>query len=241
MKSSICLNMIVRNERSVMKRCLESVLPWIDAWVVVDTGSSDGTQEVVREVLKDLPGALYERPWVDFSYNRTEALKLAKPWGDFALFIDADEELIVEKNFCWPDLQKMIYVTRVHLKELSAYRELLVDNRYDWYWEGVLHEQIYCRALINECGVIENAYNLSHPDSFRNLDREKFRKDADLLKKGLMKEPANSRYVFYLAQTLAAMGSWEEALGYYALRSRMGGGERRFINLFIELGFYKKS
>ena len=44
---TICLNMIVRNEAPVIRRCLVSLLPIIDYWVVVDTGSTDGTQDVV--------------------------------------------------------------------------------------------------------------------------------------------------------------------------------------------------
>ena len=45
--------MIVKNEAHVIKRCLGSVKPWIDHWTIVDTGSNDGTQSLVREVLCD--------------------------------------------------------------------------------------------------------------------------------------------------------------------------------------------
>ena len=39
----VALSMIVKNERNVIERCLESVLPIIDTWQIVDTGSTDGT------------------------------------------------------------------------------------------------------------------------------------------------------------------------------------------------------
>jgi glycosyltransferase involved in cell wall biosynthesis len=70
---TICLNMIVKNEAPVIGRCLASVRPLIDQWVIVDTGSTDGTQALIREALADLPGVLIERPWVDFAHNRNEA------------------------------------------------------------------------------------------------------------------------------------------------------------------------
>ena len=47
--------MIVKNERSVIERCLNSVKPWIDMWVIADTGSTDGTQEIVRSCSKTFP------------------------------------------------------------------------------------------------------------------------------------------------------------------------------------------
>ena len=46
-KKTVCLNMIVRNESSVIQRCLDSVKGFIDYWVIVDTGSIDGTQKIV--------------------------------------------------------------------------------------------------------------------------------------------------------------------------------------------------
>src|SRR5580704_1601575 len=57
---TICLNMIVKNESRVIQRCLDSVKHIIDYWVIVDTGSTDGTQNVIKDFMKDIPGDLYE-------------------------------------------------------------------------------------------------------------------------------------------------------------------------------------
>src|ERR1700732_422892 len=66
-KKTVCLNMIVKDETRVIRRCLESVKPVIDYWVIVDTGSTDGTQAMIKDFMKDVPGELQERPWVDFA------------------------------------------------------------------------------------------------------------------------------------------------------------------------------
>jgi len=42
---TICLTMIVKNEAQVIRRCIDSVRRFISYWVIVDTGSTDGTQE----------------------------------------------------------------------------------------------------------------------------------------------------------------------------------------------------
>lgn len=85
--------MIVRNECRVIERCLDSIKGFIDHWVIVDTGSTDGTQQLIRQCLRDIPGDLIERPWVNFGYNRTEALEFARGKSDYVFVIDADEVL----------------------------------------------------------------------------------------------------------------------------------------------------
>src|SRR5579862_8821121 len=109
-KQKICLSMIVKNEAAVILRCLDSVRPIIDYWVIVDTGSTDGTQDIIREYLKDLPGELYERPWQDFAHNRSEGLALARPHGDYSLIIDADDALEIPEGFQLEELTADSYV-----------------------------------------------------------------------------------------------------------------------------------
>ncbi|HEX3250433.1 MAG TPA: glycosyltransferase, partial [Pyrinomonadaceae bacterium] len=99
LKQTICLNMIVRNEAAVIERCLNSVKGFIDHWVIVDTGSTDGTQQLIRQCMRNLPGELIERPWIDFAHNRSEALEFARGKSDYVFVIDADELLVQDQDF----------------------------------------------------------------------------------------------------------------------------------------------
>ncbi len=101
--------MIVKNEASVIRRCLDSVLPIINRWVIVDTGSTDGTQDIIRAHLKNLPGELHERPWRDFAFNRSEALALARRQADYTFIIDADDALEIASGFQMPPLSAGSY------------------------------------------------------------------------------------------------------------------------------------
>ena len=92
---TVCLVMIVKAEAAVIRRCLASVKPHLDYWVICDTGSTDGTQGIVREFLRDVPGELFEDAWVDFGHNRTLSLTRAKGKADYLLMMNADEVLNV--------------------------------------------------------------------------------------------------------------------------------------------------
>lgn len=240
MKKTVCLNMIVKDESSVIRRCLQLVKPVIDHWVIVDTGSTDGTQEIIRDEMKEVPGSLYERPWVDFSYNRTEALQLAKGKGDYALLIDADEQLILKEGFIMPDLVADLYLIEVNLGTLAAHREILVNNSLDWYWKGVLHEQITLKTAIRNAAILENAYNQSTLDGNRSTNPKKFEKDLQVLLKGLEEEPTNSRYVFYIAQTYAALGKYAKAMKYYEKRTSMGGWHQEIYQSLYRIGLMQE-
>lgn len=50
--STVCLSMIVKNETHIIHECLDSIYKHIDYWVIVDTGSTDGTQELIKSFLK---------------------------------------------------------------------------------------------------------------------------------------------------------------------------------------------
>ena len=96
-KQTICLNMIVKNEAHLIVDSLIKLTKKItfDYWVISDTGSTDGTQELIRSFFCQLniPGELVEHEWQDFGYNRTKALESAYNKTDYLLVFDADDEL----------------------------------------------------------------------------------------------------------------------------------------------------
>jgi glycosyltransferase involved in cell wall biosynthesis len=63
-RPAICLNMIVRNEAHIVGETLDAVAPYTGSWVIVDTGSDDGTKGLIRDHMarRSLSGELYERP-----------------------------------------------------------------------------------------------------------------------------------------------------------------------------------
>lgn len=234
MKKTVCLNMIVKDEALVIERCLASVRPWIDSWVIVDTGSTDGTQEVILNYLKDLPGELHERPWVNFEHNRNEALKLAKDRADYLLFIDADDELKITDSFKMPDLERDYYIVSQH--DLSYKMDLLwvllINTRLSWEWVGIAHETLVSPDATN-CEILSGIINLYHNDGKRSFDPNKKYQDLELLEEAARKDPMNPRNTFYLAQTYRGLEMYSEAIRNYEKRLGLqGSGEEIYSSLY---------
>ncbi len=237
----ICLNMIVKNEAPVIERCLRSAKPLVDAWAISDTGSTDGTQDIIRNFMRDLPGELIERPWVDFATNRNEALELAKKHGDYALVIDADDVFETDTNFAWPELAAPGYLLEIIFAELRYRRIALAKLDAGWKWEGVLHEVLTSPQLASAQPLdgIRIRVNTDGARS-RQTQEAKFSKDADVLRLALEKEPGNTRYAFYLAQSLRDAGRLAESLAAYEHRVAMGGWPEEVYFSKLQIGRLKE-
>jgi len=224
MRTTLCLNMIVKNEAHVIRRCLDSVRPYIDRWVIVDTGSTDGTQDIIRRHLQDVPGALHERPWRDFGSNRSEAIALARGQADYLLVMDADNELCAPPGFAFADLAADGYYVAHRYDGLEFGMAILLADRIGWRYEGVLHEYVTA-DVPHRIVPLPGPWIVMHHEGARSRDPDTYRKDAAILEAALAREPGNARYGYYLAQSLKDAGELERALAAFRHRATMPGWE----------------
>lgn len=222
--------MIVKDEAAVIRRCLESVKPFISGWAIADTGSTDGTQQIIRECLAGIPGELIERPWVNFAHNRNEAIEAAeKQAPDYLLTLDADEVFIREPGFTIDGLTDPIYSARFQMVGTGSiwFRRLLFKPgiRYIGALDEVLDVEDGTRNGVLQCCGVD-----SYTDGARNRDgmRVKFERDAEVLSKAIETEPESSklypRYWFYYAQRLMGAGKYDEAIAAYSKRTQIENG-----------------
>ena len=235
--------MIVKNESRVIRRCLDSVLPFIHHWVIVDTGSTDGTQDIIRRHLAELPGELHERPWKNFGHNRSEGLDLARGKADYILIMDADEVFEVPAGFRLPTLEDEQYmILHRHRSSAETSWELgtLVKASLPWRYEGVLHEHIAC-DLPHRRTPLRGPVVWGYFDSARNVDpKKKYANDARVLEEALRDEPDNARYVFYLAQSYRDSDELDKAIDTYERRVRMGGWEEEVYYALLQVGVLRR-
>ncbi len=221
---SICLNMIVKNEAHVIRRCLASVKSLIDYWVIVDTGSTDGTQDLIAQELQGIPGELYEKAWVNFGYNRNEALQLAKEKADYLLFIDADDYLVFSDSFQLPSLSKDVYiiVQRDCSTQVDTQCMLFAATRLPWRWEGLAHEALICPE-VKSAELLQGITNIYGQDGCRSQDPEKYLQTVALLLEEKKLHPNDTKPIFYLAEAYRGAKDYPNAIAMYQQRANMGG------------------
>ena len=243
MMKTIGLCMIVKNEAHVIERCMESLKRLLDYVLIVDTGSDDGTPEVINNWLhrNNIPGEVIIEPWKNFAYNRTFALQKLKEkdFIDYSLMIDADEILVFEEDFSienfksslWAD----IYDVVTNMGGFIYNRPTLTSNKRDSRYEGVIHEFL----SMEDGGSRDTAkgfHNYPIQDSARNKSDNKFLKDAELLEEALSGDITDwfrSRYTFYLAQSYRDGGKPELSLKKYLERADQGfWNEEVYMSLY---------
>lgn len=240
----ITLCMIVKDEARVIERCLSSVLPVIDEFCIVDTGSTDGTQQKIKDFFdrNGIPGVVHESVWTDFGTNRSEALQLAgKTDADYAFMIDADEILVFEPGFdpnkFKEGLTADLYNIFAQFGQTRYHRPQLTNNKKPFYYRGVLHEYVDCHEPIATRDFVRGFMNTPIQDGARSADPEKYNKDAmkfeEALASGKVDEKDFHRYHFYLAQSYRDSQQWQKALDAYMKRAELGGwNEEVFYSLY---------
>lgn len=219
---TVGLALMVKNETELLPVAAASVLPLIDSWTVVDTGSEDGTQEMVQRLFASLPGELHEREWVDFGLNRTQLLDLARGKADWLLLLDADMTVEWHEDFLdWldddPDPSVDAWMVEVR-EDWGWYRlPLLIRGNQEWRYEGRTHEALDTTGRKRRSLLGLTVHH--HPEH----GLEKHERDLGLLQDGYA--AGDPRATFYTAQALRGLGRTDEAAAAYRLRASMNGWE----------------
>jgi predicted O-methyltransferase YrrM len=219
----ICLCMIVKNAGPLFEEVLRTNLPNFDRWCILDTGSTDGTQNVVRRVLGHKKGCLYEEPFVNFKVSRNRCLELAGTSCKFLLTLD--DTYIVQG-----DLRG--FLSEIRGDQFSDSLSLLIKSGDSEYYSNriikslsglryihTIHEVIPKENNINVTVPKNRAFILDQRSDYmekRTTDRKQF--DLELLFKEFEENPNDPRALYYIAQTYGCMGDTVNKAKYFELR-----------------------
>lgn len=226
----VLLNMIVKNESKVIRRCLDSV-KWVDGVLIADTGSVDNTVDIIKQWMKkhDKIGTIFSHEWKNFGHNRTKAFKEAQEWVNkhlagqtvYFLFLDADMcfpqgariKARLEKADVWDVPQETGSMIYKNLRLARSSLEIEIKCPTHEYYDILTKD--YVRKSFDEIRINDIGDGGSKSD--------KVERDIRLLKQGLVEEPDNIRYWFYLANTLRDKGDYNESIKAYDERIKRKG------------------
>lgn len=219
-KCKIVMITMFKNESSVIKRMLDSCLPFVDYYVMQNNGSTDGTDEIAKQFLIDnkLSGEIYdvEEGWIGFGWNRDHLIQYCQNTDhgcDWILKMDCDEILEVDDNFDWSLLDDKT-IQSFHIPAVSGtciyHRAWMYNAKLPWRFNHDLcHETVYCE--IPEIGLNFQRFDL--PTSFRQVNTNdgqswgvatKFVSDSLKLEEELIREQTmlqNEYHFWYLGKS----------------------------------------
>lgn len=224
---------IVKDEAATVGRMIESVRALIDSYVIIDTGSTDDTQDVILDALHGLPGVIVESDWVDFGTNRTELVQIARreyPDG-YLLLLDADMTIAGDLPTTAVNADRVLLT----VNDGAAYRyalPLMVAADVDWAYHGRVHEYLDTADGSATTSVVwEGCEVIHHCDGGTRAD--KFQRDADLLH---LDAETNPRSAYYMGNTCRDLGELDTAVDWYEKRASMGGWDEEVYMALLSAG-----
>ncbi|MDE6729714.1 MAG: glycosyltransferase family 2 protein, partial [Oscillospiraceae bacterium] len=89
--ATISLCMIVRDEETVLDRCLSCMKHIADEIIIIDTGSQDRTKEIARQYTDQI----YDFPWTD-DFSAARNFSFSKATMNYQMWLDADDVISPE-------------------------------------------------------------------------------------------------------------------------------------------------
>jgi hypothetical protein len=226
--------MIVKDCEGKLRRCLESVKGGVDAIVVLDTGSQDGTMAVARA----FGARVEEMPWPGaFDLARNASLDLAET--EWTLWLDADEWLVPgaasllrkaigrDDAFGYHLVRKDLYPDgRTGEQALLRLWRTTPDLRL----VGAIHEHFTDEDLTRACGerkLFLSDIEILHDGYDAEVSEDKLRRNLPLLRRELELRPNGLYYEIELANTLERLGDPEGRSLLDAIAGRLIGMQDR--------------
>lgn len=202
----LAISQIVKNEAHVIERMLNSIKSIIDCAVFVDTGSTDGTQDVIKKwgENNNIPVFIYDRPFDNFENSRNHAMQMVKDKADYAFWLDADETIEIDhKLFDKHKLDKDLYMFNTYIGAMKYTRNECWNTNKPFRWYGPVHEFIICDERDITSGLMEGIVVKVQMDggSWKGNIPDKYKKHSVILEDYIDNKDRNARWVFYTAQS----------------------------------------
>ena len=159
---TISLCMIVKNEETVLARCLDSIADLMDEIIIVDTGSKDKTKEIAAKYTSNI----YDFAW-NGNFADARNYSFSKATCQYIYCADADEVLDEEnhakfrllKKGLLPeiDIVQMYYCNQLSYNTIynydKEYRPKLYKRLRTFTWFNPIHEAVALEPVIYDSDI----------------------------------------------------------------------------------------
>ncbi len=233
--------MIVKDEAPVITRALDSMKHIMDSCIICDTGSSDGTENIIEGwgILNDRECMVLKHDWKNFGYNKSWLWERAHELSsaDYFVWLDADEVWLTNpsNNLSYPvneDKIKLInfleskqyaniFMIQTLFGNLKYMRWNICRNNQLYKWEQPVHEYLVGTKDNITCNI-DFLYLLARKEGNSSRNPDRYKHDAQMFLDFLTTNPNEPRATFYLAQTYESFDG-ELANTWYKKRVELEG------------------
>lgn len=173
-KPTLAVALIVKNEAKNLDACLKTVADWVDEIVILDSGSTDETEQVARKYTEKFH---INKDWPGFGPQRRLAQKYVD--SDFVLWLDADERITdelkvsiqqaVEKNEpkTLYSICRLSWVFGRYIRHCGWYPDRVVrlyPTQLTQYDDALVHEKVEISADMNVKELSGDAIHYTYND-----------------------------------------------------------------------------
>lgn len=251
-----CLAMMIRNEEKTILKSLNSCKDVSSVIRIFDTGSTDDTLSIIETFKTDHPDidvGIKHGEFVDFAISRNVLLEFVEETTDidFVLLLDSNDELVGGRQLLeYLQTQRDANdenVTGYLLRQkwftgnsMDTYFNIrLIKGNKGWRYKSPVHEYITNTITPNSLTLkVEHADVMIYQDRTQDCENtfKRFKRDKVILLREHLKNPTDTRTLFYLAQTYGSLGMSKEAYYYYRLRTELRGYDEEVYHAYFKLG-----
>lgn len=233
MKISLC--MIVKNEEKYIQQCLESALEIVDEAVIVDTGSTDNTIDIINKNFKKNVKVINYQWENDFSAARNVSLSHAT--GDWILILDADEKISCDKAKLLEKLDRpdnVAYIIPIYNFQSSGnidYSTCMIRlyKNEGCRYEGAIHEQIMFNDGLQTKEVLDKGIcKIFHYGYLKSsFDRQgKIERNINIIKSEIAKNPKSAFHWYNLGVMKMIEHKYDDAINHFIKSNKLCNGIR---------------
>lgn len=220
---TVCV--IAKNEEQFIGQCLKSIRAIAHQIVLLDTGSTDNTVQLARE----LGAEIHHYVWNDnFGDARNAALEHAR--GDWVLCLDADEEIVAAEHPKMLEVMKRAEVIGCRLPLVNcgvnefggSYVPRMFRNAPGLFFVGRVHEQVFPSVLVRaaewKMKTVIGGGEIRHHGYATEVmaSKNKIERNLVLLRQAVVELPDEPHLMMNLGLELSRSGQREEGLEKYA-------------------------